>query len=117
MFCGLLCGGDVVSSCVLCWFDCWLLCVVMAIVLRFAVGVVLCLDSAVVHEAVLCYSAFSHALSVWSYVVGVVGAVATGVGCTDCRCACGVSVLVPAAVLAGWSRDNDCRCACGLKLW
>ena len=53
LFCVVLCGGDAVSSCVLCRFDCWLLCVVIAIVMRFAVGVVLCCVSAVIRCVVL----------------------------------------------------------------
>ena len=53
LFCVVLFGGDVDSSCLLCWFDYWLLCVVMAIVLRFAVGVVLCCGSAVISCVVL----------------------------------------------------------------
>ena len=53
MFGVVLLGGYVDSSCLFCWFDYWLLCVVMAIVLRFAVDVVLCCGSAVISCVVL----------------------------------------------------------------
>ena len=39
-------------------------------------------------------------------MVGVVGAVAAEVGCTDCRCACGLG--------CGVGTCGTCRCACGL---